>query len=308
MQILRFTSAALPIKLFQGHIARDIQMKTNPLVLKKLTSLISLILLIGFTACDRSSDPGDEVLANLQCEIITTCPSPSKFGMIGDSWTDFAFGLELQRDMLDWLRMDGFRITASVVAGHTLRNEVESKRGFIQVINNAGPEIKYMFVSLGGNDMLGSIGEYEANGFETVLLARQTSMEIRLKRLVQEANFYKQQKYGGAPLTFFIHGYDYPNPNLNSSCVLSALTEGATQSEAEDLIRNITNRHNVFLARMDTEIPELHYIDLRATLGGPPVSRSDLMFDCIHPNDAGFQFVANRFALTVDQFTGGIRE
>ena len=60
--------------------------------------------------------------------------------MIGDSWTDFAFGLELQRDMLDWLRLDGFRITASVVAGHTLRQEVESKRGFIQVIDNAGGE------------------------------------------------------------------------------------------------------------------------------------------------------------------------
>ena len=275
---------------------------------RRFTGPILLLILASVTACDRSSDPSDEVLANLQCEIITTCPSPSKFGMIGDSWTDFAFGLELQRDMLDWLRMDGFRITASVVAGHTLRQEIDSKRGFIQVINNAGPEIKYMFVSLGGNDMLGSIGEYEKNGFETVLLSRQTSMELRLKRLVQEANFYKQQKYGGAPLTFFIHGYDYPNPNLNSSCVLAALTEGATQSEAEDLIRNITNRHNEFLARMDSEIPDLHYIDLRATLGGPPVSRSDLMFDCIHPNDVGFQFVANRFAYTVDQFTGGIGE
>tara|TARA_Y100001937_G_scaffold128452_3_gene205083 strand:- start:346203 stop:346889 length:687 start_codon:yes stop_codon:yes gene_type:complete len=228
--------------------------------------------------------------------------------MIGDSWTDFAFGLELQKDMLDWLRLDGFRITASVVAGHTLRAEIENKRGFIQVIDNAGPELKYMFVSLGGNDMLGSIGEYEKNGLEPVLLARQTSMELRLKRLVQEANFYKQQKYGGAPLTFFIHGYDYPNPNLESSCVLDALTEGASQSEAAELIRNIVNRHNDFLARMDSEIADLHYIDLRATLGGPPVSNPGYMFDCIHPNDVGFRFVSNRFALTVDQFTGGIRE
>ena len=283
-------------------------MNSNSSRTRLLHWLVTLSLLFPFVGCDRSSDPSDEVLANLQCEIITTCPSPSRFGMIGDSWTDFAFGLELQRDMLDWLRLDGFRITASVVAGHTLRQEVESKRGFIQVIDNAGPEIKYMFVSLGGNDMLGSIGEYEANGFENVLLARQASMEIRLKRLVQEANFYKQQKYGGAPLTFFIHGYDYPNPNLNSACVLDALTEGATESEAQDLIRNITNRHNEFLARMDSEIVELHYIDLRATLGGPPVSRSDYMFDCIHPNDIGFQFVTNRFALTVDQYTGGLRE
>ncbi|MCB1168754.1 MAG: SGNH/GDSL hydrolase family protein [Leptospiraceae bacterium] len=258
--------------------------------------------------CDRSSSPEEELLANLQCELVTTCPSPSRFGMIGDSWTDFAFGLQIQRDMLDWLRLDGFRITASVVAGHTLRQEIENKRGFLQVIDNAGPELSYMFISLGGNDMLGSIGEYQKNGLETVLLSRQASMEYRLKRLVQEANFYKQQKYGGAPLTFFIHGYDYPNPNLESSCVLSALTEGASASEAAELIRNIVNRHNEFLARMDSEIPELHYIDLRGTLGGPPVSRSDLMFDCIHPNDSGFQFVANRFGITVDQFTGGIRE
>ena len=269
--------------------------------------LLIPMLLLAFAACDRSQSPGDEVLANLNCEIITTCPSPSQFGMIGDSWTDFAFGLEIERDLLDWLRLKGYRITASVVAGHTLRTEVESKRGFIQVIDNAGPEIRYMLISLGGNDMLGSIGEYKTNGLDATLLARQAAMEIRLKRLVQEANFYKQQKYGGGPLKFYIHGYDYPNPNKDSSCVLGALTSGASASEAADLIQNVVDRHNAFLARMDAEIPDLHYIDLRAALGGPPISRGDLMFDCIHPSDTGFEFIATRYSFILDQFTGGAR-
>jgi len=270
-----------------------------------------LLLILGiatFSHCDRSRSEGDEIIANLNCEIITTCPAPSRFGMVGDSWTDFAFGLELQRDMLDNLRDDGFQIMASVVAGHTLRTEVEEKRGFVQVIQNAGPRLRYMFVSLGGNDIIGSIGEYESNGIEPTLAARQASMEIRLRRLVQEANFLKQQLYGGEPLTFFIHGYDYPNPNLESSCVLDAITEGASTSEASEIIRTVVDRHNSFLARMDSEIPDLHYIDLRGTLGGPAVSSADYMFDCIHPNDIGFRFVTNRFVLGVDQVTGGIRE
>ena len=63
----------------------------------------------------------EALLINARCDLVTDCPSAgAKFGMVGDSWTDFAGGLPLQTDLHDWLIEGyGYEIQAFVLAGHT---------------------------------------------------------------------------------------------------------------------------------------------------------------------------------------------
>lgn len=277
---------------------------------RKITGISLILSLLVFTACDRrDNEISDEVLGALQCEIATTCAGQqTQFGMTGDSWTDFAFGAPVQRDLLDTLREEyGYRITASVLAGLTVRREVEEKRGFISVINNAGPELRYMLVSLGGNDLLSTTEDYYNNGTDITFNARINSLRLRLDRMIIEGNYLKQQQYGGSPLVWIFHGYDYPNPEIENSCVKGAINAGMPESDAKQLAGTILNKYNDFLISYTHGNPDARYIDLRGTLGGPPYSQTNLMFDCIHPNTLGHSVIAARYHEVLKGYTNNAR-
>lgn len=267
---------------------------------------ILLVLFAGALAgaCSRHDSAKDEYINQLRCDFLTECSAAgTRFGMVGDSWTDFFFGLPVSRDLHDWLITEhGYSITSSVIAGQTAEVEVNQFRGFERVIRMSGPNLKYMLISLGGNDMLANTGAYFPNP-DPVLHSRLNRVEANLRNMIASGDFLKVQLYGGASLQWFIHGYDYPNPEIEQSCVRGAINAGMSQTAAFQMARDMVDHINDQYRVMAASVPNLHYIDLRGTLGGPPISSPLLKTDCIHPNDQGFRVLADRFALGIEAVT-----
>lgn len=266
--------------------------------------LIPGLLSAAVLACDRHTSPYEDLLLSVECTISSPCGSNTQFGMVGDSWTDLAAGVPLIVDLHDQLEHAyGFRMTTSNLAGLTLKAEWETRRGFEQVIRKAGPNIRYILLSLGGNDIIGAPGAYSLDA-QTTLDTRLLAYDTRLRLLITNGDLLKQSLYGGQPLIWIIHGYDYPNPQIDPTCVD---TYTGTTPARNDLPRFMVDGFNQKLQYLTTQIPNLRYIDGRRTLGGPPTSADALMFDCIHPNDAGFVQYAAAYVAKLDLLTGGAR-
>lgn len=270
---------------------------------KTMLWVVAAIMLF-FAACDKRKDPASVIDDSLRCQLFGECQGNTTFGMVGDSWTDFALGLPVLVDLYDQLtEVHGYRITASNLAGLTLRTEWGSRRGFERVIYNGGPNMRYMLISLGGNDMIAGEEGYN-NDPEGAVAHRLNTYDSRLRLLIMNGDLLKQSLYGGEPLTWIIHGYDYLNPLKENSCV-DGYTVGSIPQN--DLPEYILTQFNAKLQYLTTQIPNLRYIDARGTLGGPPYSDASLMFDCIHPNNDGFALYGAAYVARLDLLTGGAR-
>lgn len=267
--------------------------------------LITAITLFTIGACDRRSSQKQVMVESIRCTVIGSCGQNTQFGMVGDSWTDFAGGVPILADLRDHLVDNyGFQLTTSNLAGLTLRFEWENRRGFEQVIHQAGPKLRFMLLSLGGNDLMSSSGDY-SNHAQSTLDSRLASFDNQLRLLITDGDLLKQSLYGGPPLTWIIHSYDYPDPVLDPQCV-SGYVAGSGDPTANDLPRFIEDGFNTKLQYLTTQIPNLRVIDARGTLGGPP-SLDSLMFDCIHPNNNGFTQYSAAYVVRLDAITGGAR-
>lgn len=260
---------------------------------KKFNYILAILFIIILN-CDRRKTTEDTIKEIINCQVISACSPFSRYGMVGDSWTDFAIGIRLAEDLYDQLTSRyGYKITSSNIAGLTLRRELQERMGYIQVIKKAGPELQFMLISLGGNDLIFPTSEYFTNGFENTITSRLNAFSNRLRTLILYGNQLKISLYGGKPLKWIIHGYDYPNPVLDSSCIQSALDAGMSRNDANELPRKVLDRFNEELINLSNEIPNLYYIDLRGTLGGPPYSNPEWMIDCLHPNTLGFSLITD---------------
>lgn len=267
-----------------------------------VSAALLAMLLAVLPACD--SQKSDDLPNAIECYILSLCfQENTRFGMVGDSWTDFGFGVQIQRDVRDWLvASHGYRMTEVVLAGQTLEADLNRARGFQRVIERAGPELKYMLISLGGNDLLDNINEYgSAADPNTVLTARLDTYEANLRSMIAQGDFLKIQMYGGAPLTWVLHGYDYANPERVTGCNIT--TGGFSATQKEQLFQTNLDQFNIRQQAIAASMSNVVHIDLRATLGGPPTSASGLKIDCIHPNDPGFEIIATRYAAGLQLLT-----
>ena len=277
------------------------QQQSSPLLVVVIIGICLTVI-----SCDQRKDAMTALDSSLKCQLVGDCSGNTTFGMVGDSWTDFAFGMPVLVDLYDQLtEVYGYRITASNLAGLTLRTEWDSRRGFESVIKNGGPNMRYILLSLGGNDLMSSTGEY-SNTPEFTTDSRLNSYRARLQLLIMSGDLLKQSLYGGEPLIWIIHGYDYLNPIQYPSCV-SAYNPGISPITKNDLPGYILNRFNAELQYQTTQIPNLRYIDARGTLGGPPYSNANLMNDCIHPNNAGFAMYAAAYVAQLKSLTGNAK-
>ncbi|MDX1961447.1 MAG: SGNH/GDSL hydrolase family protein [Leptospiraceae bacterium] len=269
------------------------------------------LLILFLLGCDspKSFDKGLQI--QLFCRVLVTgCETgrPTKFGMIGDSWTDLVLGT----DAIESLRVQlekyhGYKIIGSTLGGQLLETALKQNLHF-KVIEEAGPDIKYMLLSLGGNDILGNISRYNGR-IEEEKAIRFSTIRSSLSQMIQQGNAYKVSKWGGAPLIWMIHGYDYANPDVPSLsgstfCRQTLLDAGFTTSTIETLSKNLDDLNSLYIQITTTE-PQLKYIDLRRTLGGPPYSNPANMFDCIHPNSIGFRIIGERYAKAIEGQTNG---
>ncbi len=277
------------------------------------------LLLSGLPACRFEKDYSDSSQHITLCFTLALCQGsqgPAKFGMIGDSWTDMVAGTSLIDSLRDYMINDyGFRIAGATLAG-SRTDYVLSSALHLRVIDEAGPEIKYMLLSLGGNDWdykLQGLRENAESEYNRVF----SETKMNLSRIIESGNLHKINSWGGDPLIWIIHGYDYLNPDnilisdtviLDKMCRIYYQDQGFTDEEINKYFTTeAIDAYNERLKSFADENPYLEYIDLRGTLKGPPVADKTLMFDCIHPNPVGFSLIARNYVIGVDSITGGIR-
>lgn len=286
---------------------------------KSYNILLVLLFVFASAGCDSKKHflPVENFLCYTQ-DLCEQSPRGTHFAMLGDSWTDLiggATGIWTFRTYFE--KKYGFRVNGATQAGQTLDNVV--KEGIHRrVIENSGADLSYVIVSLGGNDMLYEFPAYGANlQNDKDLLFYHIKQRILL--LVRTGNLYKKEIYGGKDLVWFFHGYDYLNPD-NPIAVPGDVKEYYIQGCRDDLLKlgyptnlivselvSDLDRLNAVIKEASFEEPSIRYVDVRGTLGGPAVSKADLMFDCIHPNSEGFALLSARFVAQMDLVTGGAR-
>lgn len=279
--------------------------------MKKIKYTVLLGMLVFLIHCDTKKDYLDDVGANLLCTTYAICngETPAKTGIIGDSWTDLLLGfpaVETLRPQLE--NRFHYKFVGATLGGKTLQQVVNEGLQF-QVIDQGGADMKVIILSLGGNDIQANLSEYIGN-VETVQAQRFATIKANLKKLVATGNAYKVSRFGGQPIKWIIHGYDYPNPYM--APVIAGSDEGC-KSKFDRIGLNVPDAAVFTSTQLDAfnnllldtirEEPTLLYTDLRNTLGGKPFSRAEFMLDCIHANNLGYTYLTDKFARLIYPIT-----
>jgi len=274
--------------------------------------IIFLIFVILYN-CDTPKNKLTGLDTQFLCYSLGIC-NPNrgvKFGILGDSWTDLLFGTSVIEDLRFQLeKRHGYSLVGSTLGGQTLQGVFQLGSHY-RVIDQAGPTIKYMLISLGGNDLQFKPEEYLVNFTQT----KQNRFELvknNLLSMIHTGNAYKVQKWGGANLTWIIHGYDYTNPEKYTyenatSCRITLKKLGFNDEQIDTFSKSLLDEYNEFLKSLTFEEFYLKYIDLRGTLRKDKFANPDLMFDCIHPNSLGFQVLAERYVKILEGYTNNER-
>lgn len=278
------------------------------MVLKYIYLLIFLFFLYH---CDNKRHGNEELTENLMCHGFALCggkASGTKFIMLGDSWTDYIFGVPVIQTLRYNLENTyDYRITGATVGGQELDNVLAGSL-HIKAIDEAGSDVRYVLISLGGNDLLNNPAAY-LKDFEQESNSRLSKIERNLEELILTGDNAKIEKYKGSPMKWIIHGYDHLNPDnensfSNTGCRKDLVESGFGDEDVEKYIHKNISLFNDRLVSLSNRIQNLYYINLRGTLGGPPSSNKTLMFDCIHPNSAGFRLITDRYVQQLKQISG----
>lgn len=275
--------------------------------------IVLFFLVLILYNCDSSKSKFTNLETQLLCYNLGVC-NPNrgvKFGMLGDSWTDLVFGT----NVIDNLRVQleknhGYSIVGSTLGGQEMQGVFKIGSHY-RVIDEAGPNLKYMLISLGGNDIQYNPSEY-LNDIEETKRKRFQSVKENLLNMIRTGNTYKVQKWGGANLTWIIHGYDYTNPEKYTyenatSCRITLKKLGFTDEKVDYFSTGVLDEYNEFLKGITYEEIHLRYIDLRGSLRQGQFANPDLMFDCIHPNSPGFQILGERYVKILEGYTNNER-
>lgn len=277
----------------------------------KFKTLLFLASAFFFIHCDTKKAYLDDISANLLCRTYAICngETPARTGIIGDSWTDLLLGFPAVDTLRNQLENNhGYKFVGATLGGKTLRQVVNQGLQF-QVIDEGGADMKAIILSLGGNDVQANLGDYVGN-IEGVQAQRFAQIKNDLLMLISTGNSYKVSKYGGNPIRWVLHGYDYPNPympaaiaNADEGCETKFNRVGLFPADAGVFTKNQLDGLNDLYKEISNQDPTLYYVDLRRTLGGPPISRAELMLDCIHPNNLGFKLLADKMAPLINPIT-----
>lgn len=276
----------------------------------KFKALVLILGIFFLCGCDSSKDRFSHLDKRALCYNFSLCSDNKrgyKFGIVGDSWTDLLFGvnaIETIRTHLE--KYHGYKLIGATVGGQTLENTLRLGLHY-KTIDEAGSEIKYMLVSLGGNDLQRDPEEFLGNFHETKTRRFQI-IKTYLFELIQTGNAYKLNKYGGSPLLWIIHGYDYLNPEIYTyenatSCRITLKKVGFTDEQIDEFLTTILDDYNEFLKTLTFQEANLRYIDLRGTLREGKFANPKYMFDCIHPNSIGFSLITQRYVKVLEGYT-----
>ncbi len=179
------------------------------LFLKMKSSIFSLLLrfaLIGILIlpamyCTYEEDVTNNSIYGQLCHTLGSCNGSNgstRFAMIGDSWTDLMGGVRITRTFREFLEEQyGFKISGSTMAGQRMEVILDTGLHF-KVIEEAGPELRYMLLSLGGNDLIiqdATRFNIDPEGEKTIKL---DEIETILRKIVYSGNNYKVSLWGGS--------------------------------------------------------------------------------------------------------------
>ncbi|TGK81838.1 SGNH/GDSL hydrolase family protein [Leptospira noumeaensis] len=279
--------------------------------MKKIKYAALLGILTFLIHCDTKKDYFEDVGAHFLCNTYAVCngETPAKTGIIGDSWTDILLGypvVETLRPQLE--NRFQYKFVGATLGGKTLQQVVSQGLQF-QVIDQGGADMKVIILSLGGNDIQANLSEYIGN-VSTVQAQRFATIKANLKQMIVTGNAYKIARFGGAPIKWIIHGYDYPNPYMSPAiagsdegCKTKFDRVGLIVPDAAAFTSEQLDSFNNLLVDISREEPSFIYVDLRNTLGGKPYSRAEFMLDCIHANNLGYTLLADKFARLIYPIT-----
>ena len=271
-----------------------------------------MFFILIFQNCDSKQDRLSDFKLQVDCYSFNICNETrgTRFGIIGDSWTDLAGGQPFIKTLRVYLEEDyGYHFTGATIGGQKIQNVFETGVHY-QVIDNAGPNLKYMLISLGGNDfMFMNTFNYFLPDIQTEINNRIAVVEERILALVQSGNSYKRNRWGGEPLVWIFHGYDYGNPDSPTLpntilCRPDMRASGFTDVQTDNFPRMFLDSYYKMLYHAASLETSIRIIDLRGSLGGPPVSNVDLMFDCIHPNTKGFGIISANYVEQLKFWSG----
>ncbi len=229
-------------------------------------------------------------------------PNRPKLLSEGDSW----FQHPMLADIIDHISKF-YPVHCLAAAGDTMRNWARDGKIF-EAVEQYKPSI--LLLSGGGNDILGdSFRTFLAEKFEEAPEGEKFERffnDVFLAELDALIEIYKtvfswfQTNYPDVQI--LIHGYDYPRPLATDSTQKSWLGKYLTEKKItreKDRTAAVHYMMDQFNERMETlaaKFPDqVYYLDLRG------IVRDDQWSDEIHPNDDGFQDVAQRFILKINE-------
>jgi lysophospholipase L1-like esterase len=219
----------------------------------------------------------------------------------GDSWFQFPF---LLKDVIDWLS-DDYAVWSLDAAGDTLENMTSdlNMNKIIEAIRSKNPDI--FLISGGGNDMF-------ADGIFSTLLNSFTGSSDPNKFLNENfdkfvdkiIDFYRKlfneilRRFPG--LKIVCHGYDHVIPRelgifMGNNMREKNITNGDLQRGIMKIAIDRLNEAQIELVDETQFHNRVFHVDCRGAVN------KNNWFDEIHPNDSGFQSVADRFKTVIEE-------
>ena len=208
----------------------------------------------------------------------------------GDSW----FLHPLVEDAVDQLRFSRYNIRSMAAAGDTVANMLAGT-GYLRILKEEDARI-FLF-SGGGNDLLGDgrIIDFVVPYDDTKEIKdhlQQDLFEGFLAQIIDEYRRMAKAIQAERPgVQIFTHGYATSSKIGSGKWIWPYLSElGFTKSNTMKIVDQLLAVFNDALKRLDTELINFTYVDMRDVVG----AGSGAWFDAIHPSDAGFKRVADR--------------
>lgn len=214
----------------------------------------------------------------------------------GDSWFQYPFKLW---DVIDVL-MEKYAVLSLSAGGDTLENMVR-KAEYRKALGDTGASI--LLLSGGGNDLVanGNLAQH-LRAFDPALGANDYLLPSFDELIARAMTYYDRICRDVAArfpaVQIICHGYDYPVPDNGRWLGKPMAARAIIQPDLQSAIATImTDRFNIQLGRLARRHAHVHYLDMRHVIG--PRGWADEL----HPKNAGYRRVGDRFAAQIDKLS-----
>ena len=221
----------------------------------------------------------------------------------GDSWFQYPIILE---DVIDVLS-ERYAIRSLDAAGDTLENMV-AENEYAEALADTGAPL--FLLSAGGNDALGGGNLKEHLRDFDPALSPADHLLPSYRQLIDHAialydTVFRAVEALPGDIVTVCHGYDRPIPRngrwLGKPMEARGIVDAAMQRAITDVM---VDRFNARLKQLADTFPRVRYLDLRGVVGRDVVR----WHDELHPTDAGYADVAERFHQAIEAETrAGVR-